>query len=85
MGNVPMDHLLGIAVFGKIGAGVFALGLFWSIKEPLFDKIAREHRKKYGSMDPKEGWICRSCGKENGPLFTECDRCGHKRHHQDLK
>ncbi len=78
--TLAVYDLLGIPVFAKISAGIFAFGLFLSVKRPLFDKISRNYRKKRGSMDPSEGWICKSCGEVNGPLFTECSGCGHNRH-----
>lgn len=82
--TLAVYDLLGIAVFGKISAGVFIAGLIFSVWTPVFERIARAHRKRYGSIDPKEGWICRSCGEENAPLFSECARCKHNRHEQRI-
>jgi len=68
--------LLGIPGFVKIATAVFWIGLFLTIRAPLFDRIIREYRKKHGVVNPKDEWICKSCGEINVSIIMKCLKCG---------
>lgn len=67
--------LLGIPGYAKIAMAVFGVGIFLTIRVPLFDKAIREYRKKYGVVNPKDEWICKSCGEINMSIILRCPKC----------
>ena len=69
--------MIGIAYFGKIAVVVFAVGLSIALKDPIYDKVKREYRKKFGARTSENNWICKKCGEVNYKINKECARCGN--------
>ena len=74
---LALYDLVGIACFGKIAVGVFAVGLFIALKNPIYGKVKREYRKKFGVPTSKDEWICKKCGEVNPKINKECAVCGN--------
>lgn len=67
--------LVGIDFFGKVAVAVFAIGIFFILKEIVYDKIKREYRKKFGSVTSDGEWICKKCGEANHKINRKCTAC----------
>lgn len=73
---LALYDLSGVAYLGKVAVYIFAFGLIFSVKEPLFDKAVRGYRKRFGKPSSESEWICRHCGELNAHIIKTCIKCG---------
>ena len=68
--------MAGVEYFGKIAIALFAIGLFFILKDPIYDIAKRGYRKRFGVPASGNEWICKKCGEVNNKINKVCIKCG---------